>query len=672
MVASVALRVVVRKQRRRFSRLFLLFLAVVVTLCHISVVVAVPGRNIIVEDENRGDDDAACTLYLAPSTIPGAGLGLFAGISFARNQVISPGGDVVISIRDLDFHNGQKLDQFLLDDYTWTPHNFPRMDDEKDLLQDPEDLVAASPGIGAAANSIIALANVEQLGDTAFLTQTPSASHPAAGSSSPYQGREWFASQPIPSGAELFLNYGEIYFRKRTKTMGPLPFPRDHRIADFLLGVFQFLETSSDSSSSTSRSESDLGLDLWTSLQDMKRIWSQSRTMAALPIDYHQYRTILAAGGTAKQFYNQTIRDLDWLTQHGHCVDGLREGASAIPNAGRGAFASRSFRKGSVVTTAPLIQIPNKQVLTMYETKPPRLPMIKESRRDLNKPLHSQMLLNYCWGHPESDLVLSPYGVMTSLINCAPEDGKGANVKLQWSTASTHDEWRQIPLNEWSQESSTGLAWDFVALKDIAEGQEVLVDCGAEWYHAWNEQQNSFVSHHMSADEWNSIAEPDQQPSLLELNPVDYHIQCLRCLAVEQGILRPSRRLVGGKVNDFIDCEPLLSVTSPMTGMKYYVMRISIHQQERGKLPICAIRQLWHVPTYALRLTDSPAARSDLQPWSFRHEMIIPDDLFPELWKNRRVEGELSPLSHNCTATSRPFVAPDKPLDLPDATMTVS
>jgi hypothetical protein len=56
-----------------------------------------------------------CGLYLAPSTVPGAGLGLFAGHDFTPGSVITR-GDIVVPIVDL-----QKVspdDFFLWDEYT--------------------------------------------------------------------------------------------------------------------------------------------------------------------------------------------------------------------------------------------------------------------------------------------------------------------------------------------------------------------------------------------------------------------------------------------------------------------------------------------------------------------------------------------------------------------------
>jgi hypothetical protein len=65
-----------------------------------------------------------CGLWLAPSTIPGAGLGMYAGRDFNasesmhRNHNHEPVGDLCVPLVDLDDHYGSTLD-LLLGEYVW-------------------------------------------------------------------------------------------------------------------------------------------------------------------------------------------------------------------------------------------------------------------------------------------------------------------------------------------------------------------------------------------------------------------------------------------------------------------------------------------------------------------------------------------------------------------------
>ena len=61
-----------------------------------------------------------CGLYLAPSSIPGAGLGMYSGSSeYAAGTVISD-ADLMIPTWDLDYHNGNDKYYHLWDEYTWS------------------------------------------------------------------------------------------------------------------------------------------------------------------------------------------------------------------------------------------------------------------------------------------------------------------------------------------------------------------------------------------------------------------------------------------------------------------------------------------------------------------------------------------------------------------------
>jgi len=59
-----------------------------------------------------------CGVYLAPSTIPGAGLGMFAGRTYKRSEIVTD-GDIIIPLSEIDWHNGFMLDFFLWEEYTW-------------------------------------------------------------------------------------------------------------------------------------------------------------------------------------------------------------------------------------------------------------------------------------------------------------------------------------------------------------------------------------------------------------------------------------------------------------------------------------------------------------------------------------------------------------------------
>jgi hypothetical protein len=135
--------------------------------------------------------DADCSLFLAPSSIPGAGLGVFVG-----NQTYEPGdivskGDVVIPLIDLDKHQDTYY-SFLWDEYMWDADMFSGMESEAIQIHNVE---AASGGIGGASNCILELVNVNENKHSIHMSNAGVTSEsPGVGAFSPYYNRTFHST----------------------------------------------------------------------------------------------------------------------------------------------------------------------------------------------------------------------------------------------------------------------------------------------------------------------------------------------------------------------------------------------------------------------------------------------------------------------------------------------
>jgi hypothetical protein len=132
--------------------------------------------------------------------------------------------------------------------------------------------------------------------------------------------------------------------------------------------------------------------DFWNVCTDTASIWKTSRILNALPSDYFQIGTIMKEGGTARQDFNRSIREISWLEENGQCMDNIKLGQSENPDAGRGAFANRFIPKGDLVAPAPLVHIDSNS-LKMYR------PIDSSDSRgqvvpDLDGPHKFQLILN--------------------------------------------------------------------------------------------------------------------------------------------------------------------------------------------------------------------------------------------------------------------------------------
>jgi hypothetical protein len=103
----------------------------------------------------------------------------------------------------------------------------------------------------------------------------------------------------------------------------------------------------------------------------------------------------------------------------------------------------------------------------------------------------AQVLTNYCFGHTNSSLLLCPYGNGVNYIN---HNQTQANVRFRWAEGFgvMHNE---TLINEGTLEDMSvtpQLAFDYIALRDIQEGEELFLDYGDSFEAAWQRHVANF------------------------------------------------------------------------------------------------------------------------------------------------------------------------------------
>jgi hypothetical protein len=359
-----------------------------------------------------------------------------------------------------------------------------------------------------------------------------------------------------------------------------------------------------------SKDNEEVWSDLWDIVTSHASIWKTSRQLNALPEDASMLSQIMKSGGTSRQDYNRSIREISWLEEHGQCMDNIKVGQSEIPDAGRGAFANRCIPQGGLVAPAPLIHIPDSKVLKMYL---PRDGVDGKNNivRDLEGPVTFQLMMNYCFGHGESTLLLCPYGHLMGFINHSADR---PNTKFQWGKEMPHSEWRQRPINTWGEEDHSGLSFDFVALRDIDEDEEILIDYGEAWKRAWQAHVRRFVPR-------------ENYIPAYELN----EMQVYRTADEPQfeGVLLWCRsHFFDGKKDS--ECRILKRVGED----RYMAQLIGYKQCKKEGTAVVEVQEiLWSVPADAFYFTDLSYWRDHQRFDAFRRPMMIPDELFPDIWK---------------------------------------
>jgi hypothetical protein len=455
------------------------------------------------------------------------------------------------------------------------------------------------------------------------------------------------------SSLTLTLFYDSRFIAREDK-FGRIPLSDDYSDAQRLLEKFEELRQLHFPSNDRIRKE------LWSLVKDTVGTskW-ESRIMKALPREVED-AALAAKSEIASLHQPQAIRSIEYLRQHGTCVDSIRPGPSTIPSgqAGRGALATRNFAKGSIITGSPLIHVPKKELLTIFRMERNNSnPETGEEiwLRHVDDIIGYQGVLNYCYGHPESTLLLCPYGPGVNFVN---HNSTLANVKIQWAQngLSHNSSWlssTRVEDLEWQY--GIGLAFDYLATRDIIAGEELFLDYGEEFEEAltshmqsWQPPPTAATRDYTSAERFNqhvaisplrTEAEQKHQPYPLNLEirchprlvgttmrfQLDLHEDEFHWPTREHGY--PCR--VMDRIN--------VSSADTATQTSLYTVELKIPQDDVGRkqsAPTFTYVQKREVDRRAISFFNKPYTTDLFLPSAFRKEIGIPDHLFPPLWRN--------------------------------------
>jgi hypothetical protein len=427
------------------------------------------------------------------------------------------------------------------------------------------------------------------------------------------------------------------------------------------------------------------------------------------PLTHRRGGQLAVKTGTMASVLDQEFRhSVQWLRDHGHCADHIKVGFAShdtIPpigpgdpyasQAGLSAFANHALPNGTVIATSPLIHVPYNRYMFMFDYNYEILNASRNGEtnssstnelaynRTITKLRGLQIFLNYCFHHPESTLLLCPYGLGVNYINHPPfpsdvykqelgpkptstsrVDGSvhpQANVGIRWArnfglvhndTLVQHGHVEDLYFH-----SKIQLAFDYVALRDIALGEALYLDYGPIWEYHW---RSHFVH-------WKAVPNADQYMSAMEINyrypdvavrteveqkndpyPMHLEIRCHHLMLnfVEDNTVdhstamsffwqvkdigRPCRILARSDDTSNQLYEVFIGETSNTTSHH-------VHDLHRDEVVL-----QWHrrrqVPRSAIKFFDRPGSSDVHLPNAFRHPIDIPEDMFPMQWRNKRVD----------------------------------
>ena len=442
----------------------------------------------------------------------------------------------------------------------------------------------------------------------------------------------------IPAGGEIFVDYGHHWFQTRVQTMGYVPFERNYENVDKFLKKFQSFAGKYQTSKNP-----DFMKDLWEVVTDAP---FESRNSKALPLSFEDMQSALSIG-SAETRLPYSVRSLEWLNEHGRCMDNIRPGNSTIPQAGRGAFATRLIKEGGLVAPGPVLHIPNRTSLNLYEVDP------ETGQRDPSKKNGMQLILNYCFGHKKSSVLLCPYTSPSAYIN---HNSGSPNAKIVWAKDSTHNhnpDWLLEDVSFLKRKEMIGLSIDFIATRDIQPGEEVFIDYGPEWEEAWNKHVNKWKPPVDSENYVPAVVfEKDQSATIRTVKEQKYipypkNIVFYCHYQYEHGLDEGPWEWEDVFMSDQLyPCNIIRrNVGTDASGNKQYlydavmlteddIILDEIQVFTKYVIPSGEKHILTRVPRSAIEIKDKMYAKDEYQPNAFRHELMFPDDIFPESWKN--------------------------------------
>jgi SET domain len=443
----------------------------------------------------------------------------------------------------------------------------------------------------------------------------------------PLDGEDWFTARPY---------------------LGPVPLTND---LDEATAVFaKFTELQETLTRSHVADALTIATDVWTTFVKDTAFRDSRVLRGGFKHDdadfLHQLTTLYDNDVTAAHVAAST-RSIEWLRRYGTCADHMVAQPSTVPQAGMGAFATRTIPTDTIVAYMPLLFIADRTCLEMFKLGP--------SQKGQWAPIDDtvigqQLLLNYCYGHAESTVLLCPYGSMVNYVN---HNQSRANVRVQWGRASKGNFVPDL-LNQTvdaieSSGSVTGkLAMEMVATREIQPGEEILMDYGDEWEAAWTAHVRDWqpvpgASTYKSALQLEEDTTSRLRSIYQELRNKTYsdNVQMMCDTAIDTKPAEVEMHYRAGTLDEYLyqpdaewwPCSILHSRVDEKGINGEYVYTIHLHELGHGERPSSGVL-IENVPRGVIHFVDLPGSSDTYLPNAFRHDLRVPDSLFPLSWRN--------------------------------------
>lgn len=324
-----------------------------------------------------------------------------------------------------------------------------------------------------------------------------------------------------------------------------------------------------------------------------------------------------------------------WLQKNGICMDNIHVDKSTVKEAGRGAFAKHTISEGALISKSPVAVI-KRSDLTVYEIN--ELATNYESVLNKDVVTGTELILNYCYGHPQSDLLLLPVAPGVNFINHNNEP----NAEIRWAYGS--DKWlKKHPLD--MIDLSGTPVFEFVALREIKPGEEIFINYGTAWEDEWHR--------HAKAWEPNPVHH-DWIPAVHYLEGEELDI---RTAKEQRKYPYPSNLQTAcqfprkNKKTCWLPCdinERIENETNVTYSVSYSLKRHAAVSKHMSSWDTCGMKAkkvtVDGLEDEFITIIDKWQGKDHHIEGALRHEMGVPQGFYPDLWFESMVY-EVAPLA---------------------------
>eukprot|EP00522_Entomoneis_paludosa_P006884 CAMPEP_0172439204 /NCGR_PEP_ID=MMETSP1065-20121228/265_1 /TAXON_ID=265537 /ORGANISM="Amphiprora paludosa, Strain CCMP125" /LENGTH=625 /DNA_ID=CAMNT_0013187853 /DNA_START=20 /DNA_END=1897 /DNA_ORIENTATION=- len=605
------------------------------------------------------EDDGDCRLWMGPSSLSSGSIryGLYAGVDFKVDDVLP---DVELGIPYTDFFiepnkNTPYTKGILeyLENQMWTS-DFASSKFEGNISTSPY-----FPGIGALGNYHSLISNADWLLAASLLREReditePGRPHLSRGAITNLYNVTMKATQPIPAGMEIFPDFGDMWDKDDSTPYQDKFSRKDFVEADKVVDrIVDFYDRFQDEMSEDLKEDMlDFMLDKVLATAGGMRA---TTIKALIPQNYRKLKSVQEAGGTYLYRNRNLLKKPKWFEKNAICVDNIYSAKSTVPEAGRGAFASRDVVKGEVISIVPTILFGKKDLMKMYDIVSVPDEEDKSKNKiayDKFKPLGQQLGLNYAFGHPESTFLFLPTAPAVHLIN----HKSSPNAKLQWSNHKVmyNDQatWDHT-VEEVQNFKSNMIVLEIEASEDIKKGDEIFIDYGPEWVEAWEKYESMWEAKYKDK-EWPLKAEdvrltfkdkpyPVAREEGTDVIPAGVEIACyVKTTTVPDGTVAQTEDgqdiWMWDGPREYSDYSGSLLTMCDLLdrhddGFGSFNYTVTTKTRSNGQIFVSQVKEVPHV---AVTVIDSPYTSDIHMKDAFRHYIGLPDEIFPQNWRDLR------------------------------------